>query len=104
MLIELGGQDVLPMHMPGHKRDLREFPWLAAPCGAFDITEIEGFDDLNSPHGVLRDMLARISSLWGSRRSFLSVCGSTSARRGSACGKELSPLRLQRRREAETAS
>lgn len=79
MLIELGGQDVLPMHMPGHKRDLREFPWLAAPCGAFDITEIEGFDDLNSPHGVLRDMLARISSLWGSRRSFLSVCGSTSA-------------------------
>ena len=69
----------VPMHMPGHKRDLAEFPWLSVPCGAWDVTEIAGFDDLYAPNGVLGDLLGRVAALWGSRRAFLSVNGSTGA-------------------------
>lgn len=73
----LDGQ--IPMHMPGHKRDLDEFPWLGMPLGKCDVTEISGFDDLYAPEGVLADILARLAALWGSRRAFLSVNGSTGA-------------------------
>lgn len=73
----LDGQ--ISMHMPGHKRDLDEFPWLGMPLGKCDVTEISGFDDLYAPEGVLADILARLAALWGSRRAFLSVNGSTGA-------------------------
>ena len=69
----LDGQ--IPMHMPGHKRDLDEFPWLGMPLGKCDVTEISGFDDLYAPEGVLADILARLAALWGSRRAFLSEHG-----------------------------
>lgn len=79
MLSALSGQDILPMHMPGHKRNFAEFPWLAAPCGGCDITEIAGADDLYAPEGVLKGLLDSLARLWGSRRAFLSVNGSTGA-------------------------
>ena len=78
-LIALRSSDILPMHMPGHKRALAEFPWLADLGAAFDITETEGFDDLYAPCGTLKDLLCRLASVWGSRRAFLSVNGSTGA-------------------------
>lgn len=73
----LSAENVLPMHMPGHKRNLREFPWLGETCGAFDATETEGLDDLHAPAGVIARILRRAEKLWGSRRTFLSVNGST---------------------------
>ena len=74
-LIAFGEENVLPMHMPGHKRDTERFPWLKPLGGAYDITEIEGFDE----HGVLAALTERLAALWGSRRAFLSVNGSTGA-------------------------
>lgn len=73
----LSAENVLPMHMPGHKRNLREFPWLGETGGAFDATETEGLDDLHAPAGAIARILGRAEKLWGSRRTFLSVNGST---------------------------
>ena len=42
---------MLPMHMPGHKRN----PDLAGPALAGDITEIDGFDDLHDPKGLIKE-------------------------------------------------
>lgn len=78
-LKELSRKNVLAMHMPGHKRNLDEFGYLSDLGGEFDITEIEGFDNLHDPQGVIADICRRACNLWGSKRSFLSVNGSTGA-------------------------
>ncbi len=66
----------LPMHMPGHKRNVDAFPWLAG-FGERDITEIDGFDDLNDPEGGFADMERAAARLWGARESVALVGGST---------------------------
>lgn len=50
-LIEYGKADYVPFHMPGHKRALMEFenPY------SFDITEIDGFDNLHHAEGIIKD-------------------------------------------------
>ena len=40
-----------PLHMPGHKRRVAPAPGLT--CAAFDLTEIEGADDLHDADGIL---------------------------------------------------
>lgn len=69
----------LPMHMPGHKRNAAAFPWLAELGCALDMTEISGFDDLNAPRGLFRDLEERTAKLWGAGESICLVGGSTSA-------------------------
>ena len=69
----------LPMHMPGHKRNTRAFPWLRELGGELDITEIAGADDLHAPSGVLSRTLERAARLYGAKRAFLSVNGGTGA-------------------------
>ena len=68
--------DRLPMHMPGHKRRTDE-PYLRDLCAELDITEIDGFDDLHDPSGILADAEARAARLWGAEHSHLLVGGST---------------------------
>ena len=70
---------MLPMHMPGHKRSAALAPYLADLGAAWDVTEVDGLDDLHHPEGVLRDAMARAAALWGSRRAYFSVNGSTAA-------------------------
>lgn len=67
----------LPMHMPGHKRNLTAAPFLAPLSGGLDITEIDGFDNLHDAQDVLRREMERAAALWGARRSFFLVNGST---------------------------
>lgn len=59
--------------MPGHKRQLTGFgePW------QLDITEIDGFDNLHHATGILEQLQLQAAELFGSRRSFLLVNGST---------------------------
>lgn len=64
----------VPMHMPGHKRSL---PLLSDYT--IDVTEIEGFDNLHSPKGILKECLDYASSVYGSKETFFSVNGSTCA-------------------------
>lgn len=72
-LIAYSKQDYYPFHMPGHKRSALDFadPW------AIDITEIDGFDNLHHPTGLLADLEAQAASLYHTRRSFCLVGGST---------------------------
>ena len=68
----------LPMHMPGHKRN-PQFEHLTPLGGTLDITEIDGFDDLNFPDGIFLESERLAASLWGSSECLYSVNGSSGA-------------------------
>lgn len=63
------------MHMPGHKRNI-ELMHMANPY-LLDITEIEGFDNLHQPEGILKELSEQLSRIYGAVRSFPLVNGST---------------------------
>ena len=67
--------DRYPLHMPGHKRHLPPAPGLG--CYAWDMTEIDGADDLHEADGILADAMARTAALYGARRCWYLVGGST---------------------------
>ena len=64
-----------PLHMPGHKR--RVLPAEGLGCAAWDTTEVPGTDDLHDADGILAEAMARAAVLWGSRRCWFLVGGST---------------------------
>ena len=66
--------DMYPLHMPGHKRNLA---WNINPYD-YDITEIDGFDELHEPAGMLKDLTERVNRLYKARESYILVNGSTS--------------------------
>ena len=64
-----------PMHMPGHKRkSLIEFQ--GSPF-SYDITEINGFDNLHDPKGLIKELEERISELYNVKAAVLTIGGST---------------------------
>ncbi len=69
--------DMLPMHMPGHKRNGAAFPWLERLGCGLDLTELPGFDNLNDPQGLFRALETRAASLWGAKDCLCLVGGST---------------------------
>jgi arginine/lysine/ornithine decarboxylase len=68
------GEDY-PYHMPGHKRRL--YGEMPPEVYRMDVTEIDGFDDLHCPEGILRDLQERVAKLYGAEESFCLVGGST---------------------------
>ena len=72
-----------PMHMPGHKRksliDFKESPF------SYDITEIEGFDNLHRPEGLIKELEEKIRCLYGVKAAVLTVGGSTVGVLSSIC-------------------
>lgn len=76
-LLALSESGVLPMHMPGHKRNASLAPYLSALGAKLDITEIDGFDNLHEAKGVLRQAQERAAGLWGAKESFFLVNGSS---------------------------
>lgn len=64
-----------PLHMPGHKRRMAPSPGLS--CYAFDLTEIDGADDLHDADGILAQAMGRTAALYGSARCWYLVGGST---------------------------
>lgn len=63
-----------PLHMPGHKRNMAGFPMEA--FYGIDITEIDGFDNLHAPEGILKELMERASALYKAE-TYLLVNGST---------------------------
>lgn len=65
----------VPMHMPGAKRnaDLVDMP---NPY-AFDITEVEGFDNLHNAEDILREEMNRAARMYSADDSLLLVNGSS---------------------------
>ena len=80
MLKEYSDSGVYPFHMPGHKRNIK-----GADPYSIDITEIDGFDDLHSPSGIIEKSLSEASSFYGTKDTFLSVNGSTGGILASLC-------------------
>lgn len=75
MLAGNGESDIYPCHMPGHKRN--EWGELPPQLYKMDITEIEGFDNLHQPEGILLDLQKKAAKLCGAEESFYLVNGST---------------------------
>ena len=69
--------NTLPMHMPGHKRNAELAPYLDALGAALDITEIDGFGNLHDPEGMLAERMTQAAKLWGSKRAWWLIGGST---------------------------
>ncbi|MDD4849360.1 MAG: PLP-dependent transferase [Gemmiger sp.] len=67
-------QKLYPMHMPGHKRRLAPAPGLPY---RWDVTELPGTDNLHDAHDILEQAMQRTANLWGARRSWYLVNGST---------------------------
>lgn len=63
-----------PLHMPGHKRRL--CPAAGLPV-EWDLTEVPGVDDLHEAEGILAESMARTAALYGAKRSWHLVGGST---------------------------
>ena len=68
-------ENYLPMHMPGHKRNIKllgeKLPY------KIDITEIEGFDDLHHPKSIIKEIEEKAKKIYKSKKSFILVNGST---------------------------
>ena len=73
----LAQSNTLPMHMPGHKRNTDLAPYLSALGAGLDITEIDGFGNLHDPEGMLAERMTQAAALWGSKRAWWLIGGST---------------------------
>lgn len=70
---KLNNLGTYPFHMPGHKRNGR----FGISGAEIDITEIDGFDNLHSPNGVILDIEKKLEKIYKSKKSFISVNGSS---------------------------
>lgn len=82
-LKQLNIENQYPFHMPGHKRQMpdflksqEEYKWLYE-IYQMDITEIDGFDNLAKPAGLIKDIEDKATNLYGTKKSFIGVNGST---------------------------
>lgn len=67
--------DYYGFHMPGHKRN-KKYVNAGLPC-QWDITEIEGFDDLHHAEGILKDAQERAAEVYRAEETHFLVNGST---------------------------
>lgn len=70
---KLTNLDKYPMHMPGHKRN----PKFGIEGSRVDVTEIEGFDNLHNPSGVIKETEEKLGKIYRCKHSHLLVNGST---------------------------
>lgn len=70
---KLKGLDTYPFHMPGHKRNKK----FGITGSEIDITEIDGFDNLHCPKGVIADVEKDLEKIYKSKKSLISVNGSS---------------------------
>ncbi len=66
--------EVVPMHMPGHKRS-KDLPNIL-PFD-IDITEIDGFDNLHDMEGILKDASDKASKVFRVKKSYFLINGSS---------------------------
>jgi arginine/lysine/ornithine decarboxylase len=73
--------NIYPFHMPGHKRQSVD----SVDPYRIDITEIDGFDNLHSPTGILKEAQERAAALYGAEQSYYLVNGSTCGLLAAIC-------------------
>lgn len=74
-LTEYADTDFYPYHMPGHKRNPQAGEM--AEYYRFDITEIDGFDNLHHAEGIIKEAEQRAGRLYGAEETHYLVNGST---------------------------
>lgn len=74
-LEQLQKSDMYPFHMPGHKR--QETDYLEQSGYQKDITEIDGFDNLHCPEGIIKEEQEFAAALFGAKESFFLINGSS---------------------------
>ncbi len=74
-LREYADTDFYPCHMPGHKRNPQAGEM--AEYYRFDITEIDGFDNLHHAEGLIQEAQERARHLYGAEETCYLVNGST---------------------------
>lgn len=74
-LNEYCSRDYYPWHMPGHKR--MENLVSHRFCVEQDVTELPGLDNLHVPEGAIAESMAQLPDIYGSRKSYYLVNGST---------------------------
>lgn len=75
-LIKYREEDIYPMHMPGHKRNLKLMD-MVNPY-AIDITEIDGFDNLHDAEEILLNEMEEAAQLYHADHTHYLINGSTS--------------------------
>ena len=75
-LIKYREEDIYPMHMPGHKRNLKLMN-MVNPY-AIDITEIDGFDNLHDAEEILFENMEEAAQLYHAEHTHYLINGSTS--------------------------
>ena len=78
-LSEYAETDMYPFHMPGHKRRLQVPKDPLSSAARLDITEIDGFDNLHAPEGILQEEMKLAAQVCGAAETWFSVNGSTCA-------------------------
>lgn len=85
--------DMYPFHMPGHKRRTGPEDSFMNSCVdsftnpfAVDITEIEGFDNLHHPEGILKDYMKWAADVYGADQTYYLINGSTGGILAAVCG------------------
>lgn len=86
-LIQYGNSDFYPFHMPGHKRRANAgFAKDFSNPFSMDITEIDGFDNLHHPEGVLKESMDRAAAVYGADQTYYLVNGSSCGILSAVCG------------------
>ena len=72
-LKKLSDSGIYPFHMPGHKRNITDdnIPY------SFDLTEIDGFDNLHNPTGCIKSVMQKACSLYSVKYAYLLINGTT---------------------------
>lgn len=81
-LIEYSNSDYYPFHMPGHKRNIED----GVSPFSYDITEIDGFDNLHNPQGILKIAMEEAADFYGTDKTYYLVNGSTCGLLSAICG------------------
>ena len=82
-------ENIVPMHMPGAKRNSeligRYMDDMPAPYD-IDITEIDGFDNMHNADGMIKKAFEKTAVLYGADESLFLVNGSTAGNMAAICG------------------
>lgn len=74
-LLQFQKEDRYPFHMPGHKRRLKND--LSDNLFGWDITEIDGFDELHDPEGIIKESMEELCAFYHTEQTWYLVNGSS---------------------------
>ncbi|MEQ6378668.1 aminotransferase class I/II-fold pyridoxal phosphate-dependent enzyme [Bacillaceae bacterium S4-13-56] len=76
-IIKYVQKDPISFHVPGHKNGKITSEYFLKEVFPFDVTELEGLDDLHHPEGVIKEAQEIAAEFFGADHTFFLVGGST---------------------------